>query len=240
MELDVKDGKVDLSAVLKGMKEEHGGADKVALKLLSDNHGYRQKLKLAKDELADLKKKVPADGARVLTAEENKAFEAYQALGKAEDLKAALEAAKTAQVKLASIERRDLVGKAAGAHGLDAEAVASLLPADLALEIVQEQGEEGKVSVARVKDGAKTPTLPEWLAERHPALAPRLKVESGNEAKGPAAAPVVPYPSQSGTSKAQNKAKDLVQQAKDRNKALAEAPNALRPRAAAQANTQGA
>jgi uncharacterized protein YjbJ (UPF0337 family) len=124
-----------------------------------ENAEYRGKIK-------DLKGKVP-EGSIVLTGDDLKAYEAYQALGKAEDVEARLKAATEAQEKLRGYEKQEQFTTAAKAAKMNSNALAKLY-GDHTL-IVEGSGEDAKVYVS-VTDGEKESkvTLDEHVKEHYP------------------------------------------------------------------------
>src|ERR1700741_5010590 len=101
-------------------------------------------------EVADLKKKIPAEDARILTQEEAVAYEALGALGKPEEIKKKLDALPALEQRIADSERATLVSKVAELAGFNAKVFAPLAK-DLQFEIKAEAGKE----VAYVKTSAE-------------------------------------------------------------------------------------
>jgi hypothetical protein len=81
--------------------------------LENDNFKLREKNRDANAENATLKTKLPGEGAVILTAEQAQAWEAYQKLGKPEDVTRDLDAGRAAITKSADYERRELLDTAA-------------------------------------------------------------------------------------------------------------------------------
>jgi hypothetical protein len=108
-------------------------AEKLA-EVLTDNSQLREQRRSLREEVTTLKAKVAPDGARVLTAEEAKAYDAYAALGKPEDVKKALEANSEATAKLAKLERSERLRAAAEAAGYK-PSVLERLASDLTIEV---------------------------------------------------------------------------------------------------------
>ncbi len=160
------------------LKATHGGAE-AALRVLAmklnqveaDNATYRQQLK-------DLKGKLPGEGAVVLDGEQAAAWQAYQALGKPDELK-------QIQGDYTQLQRNQLFQEAAVAHGYKA-AVLGQLPGMTEFTIeVKEQDKDGKkvkVAIAKTGDGQERP-LPELIDEKwadfKPALVEQTATPSG-------------------------------------------------------------
>jgi hypothetical protein len=70
----------DLAKVVESLTVKHGDGNAALRVLVSENYAYR-------DQLRELKAKLPADGQRVLTADEAKAYETYRSFGKPEDVR---------------------------------------------------------------------------------------------------------------------------------------------------------
>lgn len=145
---------------------EHGNAES-ALRALAyklndverENADYRRRIK-------DLKGKVP-EGSVVLTGDDLKAFEAYKALGTAEDVETRLKAATEVQDKLKGYEKQEQFTQAAQAAKMNSTALAKLY-GDHTL-VVEGSGENAKVFVS-VKDGETESkvALDEHVKEHYP------------------------------------------------------------------------
>jgi len=167
------------------LKAKHGSAE-AALQVLAmkldqvegDNASYRQQLK-------DVKSKLPAEGSVVLTGEQAATWQAYQELGKPDELK-------QLQGSYTKLQRDAIFQEAAAAHGYKA-AVLGQLPGigDYTIE-VREQDKDGKkvkVAIAKNGEGQERP-LPDLLQEKWADFAPALVDK-------PAAPPTTPWPKQS-------------------------------------------
>lgn len=140
--------------------------------VLTDNAQLRLQRKALRLEVADLKGKQTPEGARVLTADEAKAYDAYVALGKPADLSAAVAERDTAKGELTKLSRERTIAKAAEAAGFKAS-VLTTLAGDLDLQVKETEG--GKPLAVVVKDGAET-ALADYAAKHWadflPSLAP--------------------------------------------------------------------
>jgi hypothetical protein len=103
-----------------GTPDEVDGRLKKHDKLVTENGGYR-------DEIRDLKAKVPAEGAVILTGDDAVAWPKYQALGKVEELEALPGKVKELEQTVAERTRRDAITAAVRAAGWPDETVATLL-----------------------------------------------------------------------------------------------------------------
>jgi hypothetical protein len=158
-----------------------GDMGKIALGLHEDLWRARRRAKAAEERA------VPA-GAVVLTAEQGKAWDAYQKLGAPADLAASLEGAKTATAELAKLARAQKLRDAAEAHGFRPSVLERLANIDgIDIEIEEVEADGGKRRQARVKDGAKNPTLAEYASEKWIEFEASLKADAkGNGSANPA------------------------------------------------------
>lgn len=164
---------------------KQGGVDAAGVLLLQENKGYRDQIAQLKADLAAVQGKVPGDGAVVLTGEQTAVWQAYQELGKPDELK-------TVKADYTRLQRDALYQQAAAAHGYKA-AVLSQLPGigDYQIEVKEQEKDGKKVKVAIAKDGAgQERPLPELLQEKWADFTPAL-VEK------PAAPSGTPWPKQS-------------------------------------------
>lgn len=176
----------DYSALLA---KHSGDANALAMALVSENAGLRSATDRLKAEYADIKKQVPASGSRVLSADEAKELDAYLGLGKPADLAKALDSGKEATGKVAAFEREKLLADAAKPYGYSPSVLAKLAGADLAIEVVDGKGKDGKpakvaevVAIEKGKDGKdveKRTSLDEYAkqhwAEFLPSLEPKAE-----------------------------------------------------------------
>ena len=170
-------------AAFKSLLEKNGGdSAKLAEKLFDDNHALREDKRKLKDEAAALKAKVPAEGSRVLTADEMKAWDELKALGKPEEIKAAFGTVKELQGKLSKVERDKLLEEAAGAHGFKPHVLGKMPGLDrLTIEVrtVKQDGKDTKV--AHVKDElGQTRTLAEYAEAEWSDFLPALTLTAAS------------------------------------------------------------
>jgi hypothetical protein len=160
--------------------------------LLSDNSQLREQRRTLRQEVTDLKTKVPAADARMLTPEEAATYDAYAALGmKPADVKAAITERDTVKADLTTVRRNETIRGAAEAHGYKAAALAklpSLRDQDIAIEDVTVDGKPVKRAFVTA-DGKKT-ALPDYIqahdAEFLPALATDTTISRGDGVGSPA------------------------------------------------------
>jgi hypothetical protein len=144
--------------VLKGIEsllKRHGNDSSEAIKTLyTENKAYR-------DEIRDLKAKVPAEGAIILTGDDAVHWAAYKTLGKPEEIKQGLDEKTQLQGKLQGLERDSILRNVAETAGykptvlMNLDHMAKSQGKMLAYE-VREVTQDGKpVKVAYVKDGDK-------------------------------------------------------------------------------------
>lgn len=121
--------------------------------------------------------KLPPEGGVVLVGDDAKAWAAYQALGKAEDVKKALDESKGAQGELAKVQREKLIREAAEAHGFR-PAVLGRLAGELPIELKTEEKDGKTVKTALVKDAGKDVPLPEYAEGTWADFMPSLRAEA--------------------------------------------------------------
>lgn len=169
----------------EGLKAKAGGsADLALLKILDENHGYRDKLRDAASEIIALKAKLPAEGTLVLDGDTRAEYDAYQALGKPEELRRAKKDGSAAIERLAGIDLADALKAIGRAGGLvpdvfaDLARMKGLKPEDM--EVKEEKGKDGKpVPKVFVKGEGESRTPIDQYAEKNwAAYLPALRAES--------------------------------------------------------------
>ena len=101
--------------------------------------------------------KIPASGSVVLSKEDADTWEKFRALGSFDEVKGKLDAGDLAATTVKTHERQTLIGKAAEAHGFDAEVLTRLLGDEARIELKDAvvKGKPGKVAeVVTVATGA--------------------------------------------------------------------------------------
>lgn len=151
-------------------------AEKLA-EFQADNFKLREERRTLKQQLSDLSGKVPAEGAKVLIGDEATAYDAYVALGKADEIKQALAERATLAERVATRERADTIAAVAQAAGFDPDVLAQLAGA-APLSVKDEGKDKDKKSVPYIADAdGKEHRLTDY-AQQHwtkflPALAPK-------------------------------------------------------------------
>ncbi len=201
--------------------------------------------KKQRDEIRDLKetaKKVPPEGAKVLTAEEAKAWEAYTALGTPEEQTKRAEDFKTLEAKDAERTRTDTLKAAVAAEKWSEQAAGRLLDSKLAdgatYSVAKEKvrGQDGKETESEVGyitlagEGRKPMRLADFAKEHLPDVLTLGTAANGNGGSGGGTSRAIHE--QRGGGSASSIASTMLEKAKEANKQRAEAPNPLKPAAA--------
>lgn len=149
-------GKVKPSDILARYGQTAESALRMAEKLAeseNSNYGLREKNRTLRTEVTELKAKTPADGARILTADEAKSFEAFTALGKKPDeIKTALDASSTTATELATLKRKQQLHDVQALTGFDPDVLGEIGP-DWQYTFKDEQADGKPVKVVYIKDG---------------------------------------------------------------------------------------
>lgn len=149
--------------------------------VLEDNYKLRDKNRALSADLAAVKGKVPADGARVLSKDEAAQWEAYTALGQPDALKQQLATAEGAQAELTTLKRERTIAAAAEAAGYAGKAgtlakLPSLAGKDLVVKDVEIDGKKAKQAFV-VADG-KEHALVAYITEHDPEFLPALTADA--------------------------------------------------------------
>ena len=172
--------------------------------LLSDNHKLREKLR-ARPE-------VPK-GARVLSADEATAYDAYVALGKPDELSTKLTTAEQAAADLTTLRRDATLRDVRDATGYDLDVLKDIGGAEWQYTIKEETIDEKPAKVVYVKDGDQ-----EQRIDQHPKVQRFLPALRPSGMTPP---PGQPYPRQNGGTPppAGDLATRFIQQQEERRKA---------------------
>lgn len=173
-------GKIKASDVLNRYGQTADSLFKMA-ELLAD---AENKLYRLRETNRELRAKVPADGAVLMTPEDAAALEAYRTLGKPEDVQSKLSAAEGTSAKLAGLERTERFRAAAEAHEYRPGALVKL-PSLIGKEI---EAREVDGKPAYFVEGV---ALPEFIAAHDPEFLTALQSQPAA-----AAAPMQPFPRQ--------------------------------------------
>lgn len=193
-------------------------AEKVA-DLENKLYRLRETKRALTQERDELKAKLPADGAVVVAQDDAAALEAYRALGKPEEVKAALDAKAAAEGKLHTLERDATLRDVREVTGFDLDVLREIGGAEWQYTIKTETGDAGDVRRVYVNDGSQ-----EVAIDQHP------KVQKFLPALKPSApAPVgTPFPRQSaGSAPAGDLAARFIEQQAAKR---AQQPNPLSPK----------
>jgi hypothetical protein len=163
----------DFEALFSKAVAKAGDSTSLARTLYADSERLRA-------ENAELKAKLPPVDARVLSAAEAAAFDAFGALGLPDEVSRALEDARAAVAWRAERERLDLYADACEAvpGKWNPKVLAKLPGADsLALEVVEVKagGKAGRSAVVRAADGTATP-LEKYAEANWPEFLPSLRL----------------------------------------------------------------
>lgn len=168
----------DLAKQVADVLAKHGGDQTTAVRAILTE------LNTTRDQVASLTAKLPKEGHVVIDGDAHKLFGAYQAMGKPEELTAAIEAGKTATTELTGIKRAQHFSEVAKLNDYEASVLTTLAERDgLEIEIVETDGKDPKthkpikVKVASVKaaDGKLTP-LADYAEASWKSFLPALKV----------------------------------------------------------------
>jgi hypothetical protein len=173
----------------RNMTADQGGAQ-----LMGENATLRAEKRALKDQVEDLERKVPPEGALVLKGDDVKAHNDLVALipegKKVEDLVAALKEGDKLSAKVKELERGNLIRDIAEAEGWKPSNLLKLTSGmDLALEEVEEEiddpdneGEKKKVQVKRgfiqTRDAQGNVQSKKKLGDELKDFLPSLKVEA--------------------------------------------------------------
>lgn len=221
------------------------GANAVALMLLNENRDLREKRRVDKTTIRDLKGKIPKEDQVVIPKTDHADFEKFKALGKPDEVKTKLEKGAALENEKTQREGDQKVIEAATHGGLQNGALlAKLARADrenFLVEVKEEQhnGQTRKVAYARAnKEGSVLKPLAEFaktdLKDYYPALIAKGDSQgsgSGSSSTGGQGTstftPFVDQNSASGT--AQGGTKSVDDFIAKRNEAAANRPNPLAP-----------
>ena len=156
---------------LQGLLQRHNNdAMAVIATLLSENHGYRERIRT-------LSGQVPAEGAVVLVGEQAQAWQAYQQLGAAPDLQQRLAAAETAAGELTALKRQALIGQVAEAAGYKPSVLARLAGEQLGFDVREAQVDGKPVKTVVVKDGDTEAPLADYATQQWADFLPALQAQ---------------------------------------------------------------
>ena len=142
-------------------------------------------IKLESDNY-DLRRKAAPEGGLVLTADERKRWEAWEALGKPDEVKTSIEQGKKDRAFVEKAEKAESLGKVASAAGWDAEAFTSLNDMTPGLEWRVQEVKKGEETIqqAQVKVGDDWKNAEDFAGERWKKFLPVLEAESTKSNSG--------------------------------------------------------
>lgn len=179
-------------AYQKLLAKYDNNAGELALKLFGENYELREKNR-------ELAKRVPTDGAKVLTADEAARFQAFTELGvEPQEIKASLAKIPELEKTAKELSQMENIREASALHGYKPGALKKLMAdfPDATFEFKTEKDKDGKeAKVAFIRNGDKESPLTEFAEANFDAdLLPALKaaaeppqIKTGNSADPPPA-----------------------------------------------------
>jgi hypothetical protein len=167
----------DPQVAIREAVAKHGDAERALGYFLRDNRKYRK-------DMAELRTKLPPEGAVVLQGDDARAWTEYSALGKAGDLKAALAERDRFRDEADGLRRAEVYKQAAEAHGYKEPVLKRLASQEkLQIEIREEKVGAKTAQVAYVKGvddkGKETATkLPDYAAKAWPEFLDSLPIST--------------------------------------------------------------
>lgn len=134
-------------------------------------------LKAKRTELDAVKGQLPPEGSVVLSKADAERWASYSALGKPDDLKAAMTERDAFKTDLSGRDRRDSNRSAADAAGYRPGVLEKLLPADAITSVRDVQVDGKAVRTAFVKIGDSERPLSEWASTEHADFMPSLAMQ---------------------------------------------------------------
>lgn len=151
----------DLAKAVQGLIAKHGSGDAALLKLVTENYEYR-------DQLRDVKAKVPGEGSRVLSPAEVQVLEAYRALGEPEQLKTIKAEHGQFGTELSTVKRDAELRTFAEKAGVQFEVLKTLAGSRTFTTVKVKDEKTGQESeVPAVKDGEAEPVPFAKFADEH-------------------------------------------------------------------------
>jgi len=163
------------------LKKHNDDANAVALKLFGENFEYR-------NEIRELKKKIPADGVVLLTKEEAALWQAYRDLGvEPDDIKSSLDKIPTLEAENQKLTKRDKL-RSVEKLGYDLEVLEDRLSAfptaELSTKKVKDEKDKTKeVEIPYITLDGKESSLDDFAKTHFPKFLPVLKVNEAQPIK---------------------------------------------------------
>lgn len=145
----------DVMQSLQNLVARSGGSDRASELLFNDN-------KTLRDEIRDLKKQLPKEGAVVLSQADADELASYRAYGKPDELKTKLDEGETAKQEAAKAAHERKIAKLASAKGLQNNALLQTLLRDVDFDVTG----EGESQSVIVKAGGKDLPFDEYTKSR--------------------------------------------------------------------------
>jgi len=174
------------------MIAKHGTPERVIEVLGDENVGYRERHNEDQQLVTRLQERLKgapkvATGAKVLTPEEAKDYEAYLALGKPADLKKVVEDGATATKELTGIREREQIDIAAKSAGYNSALLSDIVrDKKLKLTLVERtvEGEKKKVAMVQPEGSTDAPVeLTLYVDEKLLIYKPALEASEGSGAE---------------------------------------------------------
>lgn len=165
----------------RALERVQGDATRLASQLFDENYRLREDKRTLGAELTDTKKKIPAEGAVILTADEAKALDEYKALGTPSELKTRIDFFPTLEDENKSLKLRDSLREVAevgiGGSKLRFSVLEDRVKAAGGMQFVVKEEGRDKRKVAYVKDGDKEIPLEQFAEKNWADYLPSLKAE---------------------------------------------------------------
>lgn len=172
----------DVMQGLRNLVERQGGSDRAAELLYGENHQHRTTIE-------DLKKKLPPEGAVVLSGDDVKKWQGYSQHGEPKDIATAFAERDDYKGKYEGLLQEVETGKVAAQVGYKPDVLLDLARSKgfaVALRDKTEGGKAVKVAVAITKDGEKDVETPleKFVQDNLASYVPALQVAEQPAAQG--------------------------------------------------------
>lgn len=167
------------------LQKMNGDAMAFATQLFDENFRLREDKRTISEKLAEVEKKLPSEGAVVLSAEKAKEYESYKALGKFDELKTRIDAHANLETENSELKKKEVIREVAELHGYKATVLADRDKLAGGLEFVIKTDPQNKRKAAFVKEGDKDIPLTEYAESNWADYLPSLKVEQGQPQSQP-------------------------------------------------------
>lgn len=173
--------------------KKHGGAEAALMYTLGTNADLSRDNWKQREEIRDLRSKLPASGARVLTAEEATAFDAYRALGAPDAVKKKVTERDEFETKVKEVARSEQLSDIAEKAGKwDAKRLKQLVRNEEFVEVDAKDKDGGLIlgdnkkpkRVIHVKgEGEATTPIEVYYKDFLSVLAPEKEIEKGTPSR---------------------------------------------------------